>query len=102
MKVCLVAGAGGFVGRHLVPLLAQQGWRVVGAGRSTQPPHGLGAPDYAALDIRNAGAVDQLVREVRPDALISLVSISSADASELCRTHVNGVCNVLSAVRNHA
>jgi GDP-4-dehydro-6-deoxy-D-mannose reductase len=100
VKCCLVTGAGGFVARYVIPRLAKQGWQVVGTARRQDVPRWLAAADYVSLDIRDAAAVDEVLRTVRPDALINLVA-GSGGAADLCRTHVSGVCNLLASVQKH-
>jgi GDP-4-dehydro-6-deoxy-D-mannose reductase len=73
MKV-LVTGAGGFVGGHLVPALAQQGHEVVGTGLSEDG-------DLRYLDIREPESVDAVVKDVRPDWVFHLAGQSSVSLS---------------------
>ncbi|HKS74037.1 MAG TPA: NAD-dependent epimerase/dehydratase family protein, partial [Terriglobales bacterium] len=65
MPCALVTGGSGFVGRHLVPFLRTQGFRVAVLGREIQPPNE--SVDSYQCDIRDAACVDSVVREVRPD-----------------------------------
>jgi nucleoside-diphosphate-sugar epimerase len=66
----LVIGAGGVVGRRLVPQLLAAGHEVVATVRST---HGLARLDRAAqsrtLDLLDAAAVRSALMEVAPDAV---------------------------------
>jgi GDP-4-dehydro-6-deoxy-D-mannose reductase len=101
VKRCLVTGAGGFVARHVIPRLVNQGWKVVGAGRRPEAPPWLARADYVPLDIQDAAAVDQVLRTVRPEGLLNLVA-GSGGAVDLCRTHVTGVCNLLASVQRHS
>jgi GDP-4-dehydro-6-deoxy-D-mannose reductase len=61
MKKVLVTGANGFVGRHLVKELAENGISVVGVGGhigdAGKPAH---VDDYIVLDLNDAGAVDKI------------------------------------------
>jgi dTDP-4-dehydrorhamnose reductase len=55
----LVTGGGGFLGRRVVRLAAAAGIDVV-------------APGSTELDVRDAGAVEQCVRSIRPSAVVHL------------------------------
>jgi dTDP-4-dehydrorhamnose reductase len=62
MARLLVTGGTGYVGRGLVCRAAEAGWDVVGTSYSS----GKGV----SLDVRDAGAVERLLRELRPDAVV--------------------------------
>jgi 2-alkyl-3-oxoalkanoate reductase len=67
-----VVGAGGAIGRHLVPQLAAAGHEVIGTFVSAggdQRIRALGA-EPVALDVLDAAAVRRAVREAHPDAII--------------------------------
>jgi nucleoside-diphosphate-sugar epimerase len=67
-----VAGAGGVIGRQLVPLLTAQGHRVTATTRSpgkTGPLRALGA-EPAVLDGLDAAAVGEAVARAGPDVVI--------------------------------
>ncbi|HEX9993680.1 MAG TPA: GDP-mannose 4,6-dehydratase [Acidimicrobiales bacterium] len=66
----LVTGAGGFVGRHLVAHLAAEGDDVVGVDRAD-----------GGCDILDAGAVRDLVADVRPDAVYHLAGWADVGGS---------------------
>ncbi|MEW5788940.1 MAG: complex I NDUFA9 subunit family protein [Pseudomonadota bacterium] len=73
--VC-VLGGGGFVGRHLVPLLANQGWRVRVPARRREPvKHLILLPgvEVVETDIHQPGELDRLFQGVQ--AVINLVGI---------------------------
>jgi len=96
----LVTGADGFVGRHLVRALGEQGHAVAEA-------HGPYAPGPCALDIRDAAAVAARVAADPPDALVHLAGVSSvaashADPAGAFDVNARGTLNVLAAVRAHA
>lgn len=71
MKRVLVTGAGGFIGRHTLPMLARLGFEIH-AVTSRTPPPALPADHWHALDLLDAGGVERLVREVRPTHLLHL------------------------------
>jgi len=68
----LVAGAGGVVGRRLVPLLVQRGYQVFGTTRSSARATELEAAGVSpvVLDAFDRQAVLDAVVSVRPDVLI--------------------------------
>ena len=71
MSACLVVGGGGFVGSHLVRLLAGRGRRLIVAGRSPRARFPL--PDnvrYVQLDPNNLSALQVLMDEC--DEIIDL------------------------------
>jgi nucleoside-diphosphate-sugar epimerase len=63
----LVAGATGVLGRPLVTLLTERGHEVTGASRS-------GGEDTRAVDALDAAAVRALAEEVRPEAVVNLLT----------------------------
>jgi len=66
----LVTGASGYLGGALAARAAAAGWVVTGTvhGRPDAAPPGLHA--VVVLDVRDAGAVDALVRDTAPDAIV--------------------------------
>jgi GDP-4-dehydro-6-deoxy-D-mannose reductase len=89
----LVTGAGGFVGGHLLPRLAADGWDAVGVDQE--------------VDVSDAAAVSTALERVAPDAVVHLAAVSSVAASrrETARTYrVNflGARNLLAAVAARA
>lgn len=79
MKV-LVAGANGVVGRRLVPMLLEQGHRVVGMVRSSRAD-GLAAlgAELVSVDALDSSAVSEAVRKAEPDAIVhQLTALSGA------------------------
>src|SRR4249920_3111605 len=71
MRVFL-AGATGAVGTHLVPQLLEHGHTVVGTSRSAEGAARLRAAgaDGVVLDVLDAWAVHDAVRDARPDAIV--------------------------------
>jgi GDP-4-dehydro-6-deoxy-D-mannose reductase len=78
----LVTGAGGFVGRWLLPALVAEGHEVLGTRLPGEQPAGLpGFTDRAPvrwlpLDLRDSGSVREALAEL-PDAVIHLAAIAS-------------------------
>jgi len=73
----LITGIGGFVGRHLLQHLQQEGDDVSGIARSSDVA-GL-APDVrvSQADLTNRAAVERFVRETQPEAVYHLAAQSS-------------------------
>ena len=90
MKVALVTGAGGFMGRHMIDYLRARGARVTGSGRSA----GL------RCDLLDSGAARRLVGRLQPATIYHLAGTTkglSWDA--LWAAHVAATVNLLEAVR---
>jgi GDP-4-dehydro-6-deoxy-D-mannose reductase len=89
----LVTGAGGFVGRHLLPALAQ---------------HLPGAEAvHAHADLADPASVEQEVRQVRPDACVHLAAISAVgaareDPDRAWRVNLGGTLALARAILAHA
>jgi GDP-4-dehydro-6-deoxy-D-mannose reductase len=88
-----VTGAGGFVGRRLVPALADDHHEVMGSDRD--------------VDVTDRTAVQRAFEQARPDAIIHLAALSSVAASwqqaERCyRVNFLGTRNVLSSALSAA
>ena len=67
MRRILVTGAAGFVGGHVLPLLANRGDHVAGIGRGAPRdlPDGVG---YDGIDLLDEAALSAFVARFRPDA----------------------------------
>lgn len=88
-----MTGAGGFVGRHLLPVLAE---RLPGA-----------EPIPALADLADPQAVEAEVRRVRPDACVHLAAISAVgaareDPDRAWRVNLGGTLALARAILAHA
>lgn len=72
MKRLLLTGAGGYVGRHVLPLLAETDYDVVAVGRSPLPPELARLCRYVPGDLLNAAYVADLLARERPTHLLHL------------------------------
>jgi nucleoside-diphosphate-sugar epimerase len=71
-KCIFLAGAGGVIGRHLVPLLLADGWRIVGTTRSEEKTTALRqmGVEPVIVDVFDADAVRQAVVRAQPEVVI--------------------------------
>ena len=104
----LVTGIGGFAGPWLTRALIERGDEVHGLVRGAGPwPRLDGLPVVLHPgDLGEAGTAD-LVRTLRPDAVVHLAALSFVPACEqdpagAYRTNVGGTLAILAAVRAHA
>jgi nucleoside-diphosphate-sugar epimerase len=70
---CLVTGASGFLGVHLLAALARAGAHV--AALSRLPRIGPGPTRWRALDLEDRAAVDDVIAEERPEVIFHLASL---------------------------
>jgi GDP-4-dehydro-6-deoxy-D-mannose reductase len=77
----LITGIGGFVGRHLLQHLRAEGDQVCGIGR---PADCVGLPDSVHIyfaDLTERAAIENVLREARPEAIYHLAAQSSTGES---------------------
>jgi len=80
----LITGIGGFVGRHLAPLLKQEGFEVWGVDRvpvSPGHPAAVAAQSIALGDVCDPVISERLVRAVRPTHVFHLAGAYGRDAA---------------------
>jgi dTDP-4-dehydrorhamnose reductase len=85
----LVTGASGFLGGAVVDAASAAGWEVVGTA--------LTNPEWVALDVRDAAAVDDVVGSVAPDAIIHTAYRQHGD--EAMAVNAAGAGHVAAAAR---
>ena len=101
MKKALIFGMGGFVGPYLAQELQVHGYEVYGSDLHAKQ---LGSVSVVAADLLNAEAVENIVWEIMPDAIINLAAISSVGQSwgvpqTTMQVNVIGALNILEAAR---
>ena len=102
----LITGITGFAARHLAQRLLADGHDVFGTTRRRRGVSaGVLAPErITEVDLREAAAVTEVLRRVRPDGLFHLAAItdvaaSLADPDETYRVNLFGSLHVFAAVR---
>jgi GDP-4-dehydro-6-deoxy-D-mannose reductase len=102
---CLVTGASGFIGSHLVEFLLDQGHIVYGLSRQTNV-FSTNRKGFTSLscDILDREGVFKLVAEIRPERVFHLAAQSSpraswADPEKTFSTNVFGTLYLLDAIR---
>jgi GDP-4-dehydro-6-deoxy-D-mannose reductase len=102
----LVTGAGGFVGRNLVPALraAFPAAVLIGAGREAATP---GMDESHRLDLLDPAGLDAVIAAARPDAVLHLAAQSNVPASfrapaETWRSNLLGTLALAEAVMREA
>ena len=95
----LITGINGQLGHDAARVLRERGHMVYGCGRGAD-----GGPLYRQLDITDGAAVDALLDELRPDAVLHCAAWTAVDAAEdheaECRAvNVTGTGNLARACR---
>jgi len=96
VKRCLVTGASGFLGGAVCRALAER-WDVIGLG------HRQGGAGIRQADLRDAGAVEELILRESPDAVVHLAAyrdpdFCESDAEEARRLNVDTTRNLCRAL----
>ena len=99
-----IIGGSGFVGRYLVRLLAQKGWRVKVACRNPelagflQPLGGVGQMSAVRANIRDAPSIRAVIKG--SDAIVNLAGIlSPSGAQSFNEVHVEGARRIAEAAK---
>jgi GDP-4-dehydro-6-deoxy-D-mannose reductase len=101
----LITGASGFAGAWLCRECAAAGDDVVALSRRGIVPAGCGRG--VAVDLGDAGAVDETIRAVAPDVIYHLAALSSVgrswqDPARTLGENVGAAVNLLEAIRRRA
>src|SRR6185369_17985723 len=104
----LITGVGGFVGSHLARRIAERGSSALGIGSESPPPETERFLTQAwRADVCDGGALDSVIAESRPDAIVHLAAQSSGAVSferpvETYSVNAMGTLALLEAVRRAA
>ena len=96
-KKALVTGLKGFTGRYVAAELAAHGWEVWGLGSHPDAAD----PSYRCADLADAAALQRVVAEVRPDAVLHLAAIAfvgHGEADDFYRVNLLGTRHLLAAL----
>lgn len=103
-RIVTVFGGSGFIGRHVVRALAQQGWRVRNACRRPdlaqhlQPLGSVGQIVSVQANVRNTPSVEAAVAGA--DAVVNLVAIAYESGRQTFKdVHVGGAARVAEAAK---
>jgi len=107
MKTILVAGGAGYIGSHMVALLAEEGYDVVVADNlSTGHAESVKGARLYVGDVRDGDFLNRIFTAHQIDGVVnfaafSLVGESTADPLKYYGNNVAGAQSVLTAMRNH-
>jgi dTDP-4-dehydrorhamnose reductase len=76
----IVFGGGGFVGGNLCTISLRRGWAVTIVDARLR--EGIPGAQWEALDITDTSAVHELVRVLRPEAVVDLAAVAEIDRAE--------------------
>ena len=106
---CLVTGAAGFVGRHLVSHLCESGHRVLGTVHPdlSVSASALEGVELVPVDILDSARLDEAFVRAKPDAVFHLAAFSNPQDSRhksrlTLETNIIGSQNVLQSSLEHS
>ena len=103
-KRILITGGSGFIGRHVVDLLAADGNAPLTTARQTMATGDLRGPKTVGLDVADQAGVEDLIGSYRPDLVVHLAGVTGHNDPDgrLCReVNYTGTVNLLKALEKH-
>lgn len=100
MRRTLVTGIGGFTGRYLAPLLAEEGHEIHGIVHAKDEPL-EGVHRVYEADLSDVANIAAIVNEVQPDHVVHLAGIAfvgHSEVEEIYRSNVVGTRHLLAAI----
>lgn len=100
MRRTLVTGIGGFTGRYLAPLLAEEGHEIHGIVHAKDEPL-EGVHRVYEADLSDLANIAAIVNEVQPDHVVHLAGIAfvgHSEVEEIYRSNVVGTRHLLAAI----
>lgn len=105
MARILVTGANGFTGRYLVERLEHDDHELIGLVHHDDGGAAGALRQRHVVDLRDHAAVEQVLRELRPEIVVHLAAIANVahgDVSDLYSSNVVGTRNLLHALSRQA
>lgn len=100
MKKVLITGASGFVGQHLVSLLAQK-YEIIGLCKLQKLEDSKNVK-YFTVDIEDKKSIEKVLRDFEPEVVIHLAGVAQThhvDPENLFKINFFGVWNVLESIK---
>lgn len=95
----LIMGTSGFIGRHLAPYLARNGYEVLGADRRSVEDQSF---THRVVDLLDAPALSKCVREFAPSVIVHLAARTDLDEKRDLRGYAanfDGTSNLIDAIQ---
>ncbi len=81
MKKIMIFGGSGFVGGNLAKIARAKGWYVSIADSFYRP--GVEDADWKTINIAEKDAVDRVIEDTKPDAVVNVAAVADIDKAEL-------------------
>lgn len=95
--LAVVTGGTGFIGRHLVDALEEQGWQVRVCGRSPRPPDLPDTVDYRSADVLDSDSIEPVCAGATHVYHLAGATSSRSSPEQMERINVEGTERLLQA-----